>query len=59
MYIVYVLKSEKNGRFYKGLTKDLEQRVIQHNKGQNRSTKGFGPWKLVYKESFEIRIEAR
>lgn len=59
MYYAYVLKSSKDGRLYKGLTNDLENRVKQHNLGQNKSTKGFMPWKLVYCEKFESRPEAR
>jgi putative endonuclease len=59
MFYVYVLKSEKDGRFYKGMTSFLEKRVKQHNLGQNKSTKGFLPWDLVYYEEFQTRGEAR
>ncbi len=59
MYYVYVLESEVDGRLYKGLTQDLKRRLNQHNKGANKSTKGFLPWKIVYSEVFETRIEAR
>ncbi|MEK6151791.1 GIY-YIG nuclease family protein [Flavobacteriaceae bacterium 3-367] len=59
MYYVYVLKSGKDGRLYKGLTDTLEKRMKQHNLGQNRSTKGFCPWELVYYEEFRTRKEAR
>ena len=59
MFFVYVIRSEKDGRFYVGLTSDVEQRVIQHNKGMTFSTKGFRPWKLFFFEEFETREEAR
>jgi putative endonuclease len=59
MFYVYVLKSQKDGRFYKGMTSFLEKRVKQHNLGQNKSTKGFLPWELVYYEEFQTRGEAR
>ena len=59
MYYVYVLKSEVDGRLYKGMTDNVTKRLKQHNLGQNKSTKGFRPWKLVYQEEFPIRIEAR
>jgi len=59
MFWVYVLKSEKDGRLYKGLSQNIEKRLLQHNIGANRSKKGFRPWFLVYKKSFETRIEAR
>ena len=59
MYYVYILKSDIDGRLYKGMTNNLKERVDQHNLGQNRSTKGFRPWKLVYQEKYSTRLEAR
>ena len=57
-YFVYVLRSEKDGRLYKGQTSDLDRRIKQHSSGENKSTKGFRPWKLVYSEKFLTRAEA-
>ncbi|MEL1242167.1 GIY-YIG nuclease family protein [Flavobacterium flavipallidum] len=57
-YVVYVLESEIDGRFYKGHTVDIEKRVKEHNAGKTKSTKGYRPWKLVYFEIFETREEA-
>lgn len=57
-YFVYVLKSEKDGRLYKGQTSDLARRLEEHNSGKVKSTKGFMPWNLVYFETFETREEA-
>lgn len=34
-------------------------RLSQHNAGRNKSTKAFVPWRVIYKESFETRLEAR
>ncbi|TDS10944.1 putative endonuclease [Maribacter caenipelagi] len=59
MFYVYILKSEVDDRLYKGMTTDLQKRIEQHNLGNNKSTKGFLPWVLVYKEEFETRVEAR
>ena len=59
MYYVYILRSGKDGRLYKGMTETLDKRVEQHNLGQNRSTKGFRPWKLVHYEEFATREAAR
>ncbi len=59
MYNVYVIKSEVDGRLYKGMTNNLEKRIDQHNSGKNRSTKGFLPWKLVYHEVFITSEAAR
>ena len=58
-YAVYVLKSEKTGRYYVGCTKDLDLRLQQHNKGMTKSTKGFGPWQVIHVERYENLSEAR
>ncbi len=59
MFYVYVLRSLKDGRLYKGLTQDVTKRLKQHNHGENRSTKGFVPWELVFTKEFNSRPEAR
>jgi len=59
VYFVYVLKSNKNSRLYKGMTNDLKRRIYEHNLGKNKSTRPYRPWTLVYFESFETRVEAR
>jgi len=38
---------------------DIEVRLKEHNAGKTRSTKGFIPWKLIYKEGVSTRLEAR
>ena len=56
---VYVIRSEVDGRFYVGMTGDLERRLKEHNSGKTRSTKGYRPWKLIFTEEYETSIEAR
>ncbi len=58
MYTVYVLRSLKTGRYYIGQTKNLEQRIIRHNKGWEKFTNKEIPWDLVYKTDFGTRSEA-
>ena len=58
-YFVYVLKSEKDGRLYKGMTNNIERRIYEHNIGKHKSTRPYKPWELVYQESYDSRIEAR
>ncbi len=58
-YTVYVLKSINFDRYYTGMTADLERRLAEHNSGKTKSTKAYKPWKIVYKESFSSRSEAR
>ena len=55
MYYAYVLQSAIDGRFYKGHTNNLKKRLIEHNKGKTKSTKGYIPWQLVYFETFKTR----
>ncbi len=59
MIIVYVIRSLKDGRFYVGMTKDLERRIQEHESGKTKSTKSFRPWKLIFTESFQSYSEAR
>jgi len=58
MYFVYVIKSLSQKRFYIGITTDVTRRVKEHNKGSAKSTKPFGPWRVVYKEEYNSRSEA-
>jgi putative endonuclease len=57
-YFVYILKSLKDGRFYKGQTQNIEKRLLEHNSGKTKSTKGNVPWESVYFESLKLKEEA-
>jgi putative endonuclease len=57
-YFTYILKSEHDGTYYYGSTKDCEARLKMHNSGKSRYTKGRRPWKLYYFEEYESRGEA-
>ena len=46
-YRVYVLQNLR-GAFYIGFSENIEIRVKQHNAGMSRSTRGKGPWKIVW-----------
>ncbi len=59
MFNVYILKSEKDSKFYIGSTKNIEQRLYRHNKGLVKSTKNRIPFVLVYCEEFLTLSEAR
>ncbi len=58
MYYAYVLQSEIDNRLYKGHTKDIANRLKEHNSGKTKSTKGYIPWKAVYFETFKTKEEA-
>lgn len=59
MYYVYIIKSKKNGKLYKGYTEDLKRRLSEHNKKKVKSTKSCVPWKLVYYEAFCFKSDAK
>lgn len=59
MWYVYILKSEKDGRLYRGMTSDLRRRFSEHNKGEELSTKAGAPWRLLYYEAFRNKTDAR
>ena len=49
-YFVYIIRNHKK-ILYTGITKDLNRRVIEHNKGEGaKFTRGRGPWQLAYSE---------
>ena len=49
-YFVYILQCA-DGTFYTGVTKDLQKRIIRHNRGHGaRYTRGRLPVTLVYYE---------
>jgi putative endonuclease len=59
MPAVYVLQSERTERFYIGCAEQPEVRLLEHQRGQTTSTRGRGPWTLVYQERFGTLAEAR
>lgn len=58
MFHVYILQSDKTGKFYVGSTGNLEDRITRHNSGRSKATKNEMPWKLVYTEEFQTRNDA-
>ena len=57
-HFVYIIQSTKDGGFYIGETSDVNQRLIYHNSGKQRSTKHRIPFRLVLTEQFSTRGEA-
>ena len=58
-YHVYILKSEKDGNLYIGITPNLIKRLEQHNNGKVKSTKYRRPLLLVYYESYRSFEDAK
>ena len=59
MYYSYILKSLKDGKYYYGMTNNIEERLKFHNSGRVLSTKSRRPFIIHYRECYETRVEAR
>jgi putative endonuclease len=58
-WFAYVLRSDKDGGLYVGMAKDVKERVEEHNRGYNQSTRSRVPFTLIYSEHCASRGEAR
>jgi putative endonuclease len=59
VYIVYILRSQKDGKRYIGITNNLERRLQEHNSGKTKSTKTRIPVDVIYTETYDSLREAR
>ena len=64
MYYIYILYSDRSDKYYVGYTKDVQQRLKQHNESERTTfTSKHRPWvlaaafKVGESESEAIRIE--
>ena len=51
MFYAYVLQSKKDSKWYIESARDLQKRFKQHNEGKVPSTKGRGPFEVIYCEA--------
>ena len=58
MFYVYILRSEKSGRYYIGYSENPEARLAEHNSGKAKSTRNYRPWKKGYQEKFLTEQQA-
>jgi len=58
MQYTYIIESKKDGDWYTGCCSDLKKRFLQHNIGEARSTKGRGPFRLIYYEACLDKFDA-
>jgi putative endonuclease len=58
-FTVYAIKSNNRNYIYVGMSNNLERRLDEHNQRQNKSTKAYAPFTLLYSESFDSRSDAR
>lgn len=59
MYYVYILKSQKDGKLYIGLTADWRSRLDEHQNGKVKSTKHRRPFELLFYEAYNEKSIAQ
>lgn len=53
MFYTYILKSQRNGKYYIGSTNDLKRRFDEHNHGRGgKYTRDNKPFDLLYYEAY-------
>lgn len=58
MFYVYILQTKYNKEMYVGCTKDLSQRLKEHNSGRVTSTAHKVPYTLIHYEAFIDKKDA-
>ncbi len=58
-YCVYILFSHKDLLLYIGFTRNIDQRVRDHNEGKTKSTASRRPLELVFCEFYLFEPDAR
>ena len=59
MVFVYAIRSIKRNYIYVGMTCDLDRRIAEHENGENRSTKAYRPFELIFVGQYDERSTAR
>jgi len=54
----YILRMD-NGKYYTGITGDLDRRITEHRAGRSKSTKRYLPVELIWVMISDNRKEAR
>lgn len=52
MYYFYILRSAQYKKLYLGQTNDLKKRLLEHNSGQNKATKPYIPYEVIFYSGF-------
>jgi len=58
-YYVYILHNSCKNFIYVGYSEDLKQRLVSHNKGENKSTKAHIPLELIHYEAYKNIRDAK
>lgn len=57
-WFVYIIQSEVDGDYYKGITQNIEKRLSEHNSGESKFTSTKMPWKLIYNKVYVLKKDA-
>jgi len=55
MHYVYILKSQKDGSFYIGMTEDLKQRLTEHNQHCSTYSSSKAPFDIAWYSAFTTK----
>jgi putative endonuclease len=55
---VYAIRNHE-GKFYLGLSNNVDHRITQHNAGVSKWTRGKGPWTLIWESEEMCLSDAR
>jgi putative endonuclease len=58
MYYFYILRSQVNQKLYLGYTNNLKKRIASHNTKNNRASKPYAPYDLLYYSAFKNQKDA-
>jgi putative endonuclease len=58
-YTVYAIRSIAKNYIYVGLTNNLERRLNEHNRGHERTTRAYAPFRLLHTQLYATRQAAR
>ena len=59
MWYVYMVRSMTlPGQEYVGATRNLQQRIADHNSGKSTHTAKFIPWQLIWYSAFQEKYKA-
>ena len=58
MYYFYILRSLVSQKLYLGFTLDLKARFKSHNSKENKASKPYAPYELIYYSAFKNKDDA-
>jgi len=59
MFYVYVISSLRRTYIYVGITNNSNRRIDEHQKGYNKTTRAYRPFRVILVEKYKTRQEAR